>query len=306
MNNIEKRFKKGKKLEKGKKLIIENLENKRIYNPSAPFKIGENFYLFCRVEDKANNISETRLFQQKGDKWVLVKEAPVFNLEDPFITFLNKGILFGGVYVEWENGKVKFLMTNFYYEKNFSDLDPQKPFAHGPLMMKDIRIVDLTDRIGIFTRPQGEKFFGGRICYLETKNIEDLKNEKIFNQGKLIKLPLKEYEWVGTNDVYFLDENNLGVLAHIAFQDKRGYLHYSALTFVFNRKNFKVKNLKIVARRRDFPPGPSRSKRFKDVVFPGGFWRTEDGNYLLYCGLSDEEIGVLKIKNPFLIYNKND
>jgi len=301
MENIKNRFEEGEKLGQGEKLIIENLLNKRIYNPSSPFKVGENFYLLCRVEDRTDNTSETRLFQQKGDCWVLVKEAPVFNLEDPFITKLNEGILFGGVYVEWENGKVKFLKTAFYYGKDFFDLDPQKPFAYGPLMMKDIRIVQLKNGLGVFTRTQGGEFLRSRICYLEIEKVEDLKNEGIFFQGKLINLPLNDEEWVGTNDVYFLDENNLGVLAHFAFQDKDGNFHYQAISFIFNRKNFKVKNLKIIARRKNFPPGPYKDEKLKDVVFPGGLLKTEDNNYILYCGLSDEEIGVLKIKNPFMI-----
>jgi hypothetical protein len=97
MGNIKNRFEEGEKLDRGEKLVIESLPNKRIYNPSAPFKIEENFYLFCRVEDRTNGTSEARLFQQKGNEWILVKNYPTFNLEDPFITFLNDGILFGGV-----------------------------------------------------------------------------------------------------------------------------------------------------------------------------------------------------------------
>jgi len=300
MKNIENRFEEGEKLDRGEKLVIESLPNKRIYNPSAPFKIEENFYLFCRVEDRTNGTSEARLFQQKGNEWILVKNYPTFNLEDPFITFLNDGILFGGVDVEWKNGKVKFLRTNFYYGKDIFALDPQKPFAQGPLNMKDIRIVQLKNGLGVFTRPQGGEFLRGRICYLEIEKIEDLKNEKIFSQGRLIDLPLEDKEWVGTNDVYLLDDEHLGILAHFAFQDKDGNLHYQVITFVFNRKNFKVKSLKIIARRSDFPLGPFKEERLEDVVFPGGFWREKD-YYLLYCGLSDEEIGVLKIKNPFVI-----
>jgi len=170
MRDVTKRFEKRIKLGEGSKLIIESLENKRIYNPSAPFQInGEGLYLFCRVDD--------------------------------------------------------------------------------------IRIVQLKDRFGVFTRPQGEKFLKGRTCYLGIENIEYLKNEEIYLKAELVDLFLNENEWVGTNDVYFLDENNLGVLGHFAFQ--------------------------------------------KDVVFPGGLLKTEDNNYILCCGLSDEEIGVLKIKNPF-------
>jgi hypothetical protein len=299
MENIRKRFKEGIILESGQKLILEKLEGKRIYNPTAPFKIGNEIYLACRVEDKLSGESEVRLFQKNRDKWVLVKDAPVFNLEDPFIAQLSNGILFGGVYVEWENRKVKFLRTIFYYGQNYFSLNPQTPFAQGPLMMKDIRIVQLENKIGVFTRPQGGKYLKGRICYLEVETLDDLKKEEIYQQGELIDLPIQDEEWVGSNGIHYLDEKNLGVLGHLAFKDKDDNLHYSAITFIFNRKNFKVNDFKIVAQRKNFPPGSYKNENLKDVVFPGGLLLTDDRNYILYCGLSDEEIGCLKIKNPF-------
>ena len=301
MENLSKRFKEGIILEKGRKLVFEGIENKRIYNPTAPFRIENDTYIICRVEDRMTGESKSMLFQNKEDKWFLVKDAPVFNLEDPFITFLKDGILFGGVYVEWENKKVKFLRTIFYYGRNFFNLDPQKPFAQGPLMMKDIRIVELDNGFGVFTRPQGGEFLRGRICYLEINNLDYLKDENIYNQGKLISLPLNENEWVGSNEIISLDESNLGVLAHLASKDDNDNLHYSAITFIFNRKNFQIRNLILIAQRQNFPPGPYKEKRLEDVVFPGGLIKDENGDYILYCGLSDEEVGEIKIKNPFCL-----
>lgn len=298
-NKFEGRFKEGVILGDSQKLIFENLEGKRIYNPTAPFKIGNESYIVCRVEDRKTGISQSMLFTNKEGIWLLVKDAPVFELEDPFVSFLEDGILFGGVYVEWENRKVKFLRTIFYYAKNFFELDPQMPFAQGPLMMKDIRIVQLKDRIGIFTRPQGGKFLRGRIAYLEVYDLNDLKNENIYNRGNVIEVDLKDNEWVGSNEIHYLDNNHLGILAHLAFEDDYGDLHYSAITFVFDRIHLQAKNLTIIARRENFPEGPSKEKRLRDVVFPGGLVQSEDRNYILYCGLSDEEVGYVKIKNPF-------
>ncbi|GIW66533.1 MAG: hypothetical protein KatS3mg095_0431 [Candidatus Parcubacteria bacterium] len=150
-----------------------------------------------------------------------------------------------------------------------------------------------------FTRPQGGEFLRGRICYLEIDDINDLKDEGIYNKGKLIELNLKDNEWIGSNEIHCLDDNHLGILGHLAFEDDEGNLHYSAITFIFNRINFNVQNLTIIAKRNNFPKGSFKEKRLKDVVFPGGLVKTNDGNYTLYCGLSDEEIGEIKIKNPF-------
>jgi hypothetical protein len=258
MKNIKNRFERGERLGKGEKLNFERLENKRIYNPSSPFKIGNNFYIVARVEDKSSGKSQSILFQEKNDKWFVVQSAPVFNLEDPFLTQLKDGILFGDVYVEWENREVKFLRTVFYYGKNFFSLDPEKPYFYGPAMMKDIRIVELENGFGIFTRPWGGKFLRGRICYFEIDDLEKLKDEKVFEKGKIIGLPLKDNEWVGSNEVYYLDKNNLGALGHFAYKDNDNNLHYLAMTFIFQPLSYQVKNFKIIAERKDFPEGPSK------------------------------------------------
>ncbi|GIW66532.1 MAG: hypothetical protein KatS3mg095_0430 [Candidatus Parcubacteria bacterium] len=161
MENISKRSKEGIILENGKKLIFEEIEGKRIYNPTAPFKIGDEVYMVCRVEDRSSGKSMAMLFQLKQDKWFLVKDAPIFNLEDPFITHFKNGVLFGGVDVKWHNGKIEYLKTNFYYGKSFFDLDPQTPFAQGPLMMKDIRIVEIDNGFGVFYEATRWRIFKG-------------------------------------------------------------------------------------------------------------------------------------------------
>ncbi len=301
MKNLDNRFAKEELVKLGEILIFENLENKRIYNPSRPFKIGDKLYLVCRVEDKSTNLSNALLFEKRGNIWFLVKDAPSFPLEDPFLTEIQDGVLFGGVSVAWENPN-KFLSykTIFYYGKNFFALDPNKPFSEGPLNMKDIRIVDLKNgRLGVFTRPQGGKFLRGRICYLEIDSLDELKNLEIYQKGKLIDLSLKEDEWVGTNDIYLLDKDSLGVLAHYAYKDEEGKVHYSAFTFIFSPQNFQIGNLKIVAQRKDFPEGSAKHPNLEDVVFPGGIVNDGENNYL-YCGLSDDQVGVINIKNPFL------
>lgn len=303
MKNWEGRFGKEEIINQGEILKFENLENKRIYNPSRPFLIGDKLYLVCRVEDKVTNLSQSLLFEKIGNTWFLVKEAPVFNLEDPFLTEIQGKILFGGVYVGWKNkNKVSFLKTVFYYARSFFELDPASPFTEGPLNMKDIRIVDLKNgKLGVFTRPQGGRFVRGRICYLELNSLEELKNLKqIHEKAREINLPLKNNEWVGTNDVYLLDEEHLGVLIHYAYKDQEKKLHYFALTFIFQPKKFSVKNLKIIAQRRNFPNGPAKHPNLKDVVFPGGIINEGEKSFL-YCGLSDNQIGVIQIKNPFII-----
>jgi len=289
-------------LEQGEKLNFEPLTNKRIYNPSRPFKINDELYIFARVEDKTTNESQSRLFKfnENENSWQIVKDFPVFNLEDPFLTFFEEGVLFGGVYVEWENKVAKFLQTIFYFGETIFDLSPDKPFAHGPKMMKDIRVVKLKRGFGVFTRPWGGKYLKGRICYIEIDDLEKLNDDKIYESAQLVDLSLNENEWAGSNDVYYLDENKIGVLGHYAYFDDKKNKHYVGITFIFEPQNFEVKNLRLIAERKDFPQGPAKERDLEDVIFPGGLYPSEDGNYFLYCGLSDEEIGRIKIKNPFI------
>ncbi len=297
---FQKRFEENKKLERGEILVFENLKNKRIYNPSSPLKMKNNIYIFARVEDILSDNSQSMLFKETQNKYFLVKNAPIFNLEDPFVIQFKNEIILGGVYVERNAlGKISFFRTIFYRGKDIFNLDPDKPFAQGPLMMKDIRLVELENkRIGVFTRPTGGKFLRGRICYLEINSLDELKDLD-YTKAREIELLLLPNEWVGTNAAFVLKDNKIGVLGHWAFEDENNNLHYLAITFIFDPKNFTVSQKKIIAKRDDFPLGQFKKESLKDVVFPGGFLKLDKNCIFLYCGLSDAEIGRIKIENPF-------
>ncbi len=285
---------------KGEILKIEKISNHNIYNCSRPFKIGNQLFILARIENIKTFTSQIGLFVVENNilkriDWQIY--PPDLELEDPFITFINDEIIFGAVQVldkasdnEWT------IKTIFYKGKDIFNLEK---FAEGPSMMKDIRLVDLHNgKIGVFTRPKGGQFLNGRICYVEINDLEELNLYQTYDNAKLINLPISDKEWVGANDIYYFGDKKLGVLGHLARFDDNINLIYSAISFNFNPNEFSVDNFKIIARRRDFPYGNTKNDKTKDVVFPGGLVFQNDDVYL-YCGLSDAEIGRIRINNPF-------
>lgn len=284
----------------GEILKVDLGKNYNIYNCSRPFRINDNIFLFARIENIETFSSEVGLFIVKSDRLEKVDwQIGIDNLEleDPFITFIGDEVIFGAVQVvdkplpnEW------LIKTIFFRGKSIFNLEK---FAEGPSMMKDIRLVDLHNgKIGVFTRPKGGQFLNGRICYVEINDLEELNLYQTYDNAKLINLPISDKEWVGANDIYYFGDKKLGVLGHLARFDDNINLIYSAISFNFNPNEFSVDNFKIIARRRDFPYGNTKNDKTKDVVFPGGLVFQNDDVYL-YCGLSDAEIGRIRINNPF-------
>jgi hypothetical protein len=281
----------------GKILKFEGVKGKDVYNPTGPLRSNDEKYIIARVEERETNYQDSgyrpysQFFVEKKDCWFPVKNFPVFSLEDPFKTYIDKELVFGGVEIYGNPGKRKF-RTVFFRGESIKDL---KKFAVGPEMMKDIRIVDLFDgRIGVFTRPQGEKHQKGRIGFTVINKLEDL-NEKNISQAEVIKDDLKSNEWEGVNGAKLLKSGKIAVLGHRASINQEEKKKYSAMTFELDPYAKTVENFKVVAVRSDFPETLAKTPFLKDVVFPGEL----DYDYHLYAGLSDTSGGVKKIDNPY-------
>lgn len=61
-------------------------------------------------------------------------------------------------------------------------------------------------------------------------------------------------------------------------------------------------DMKVIAVRASFAPGPAKRTDLEDVVFSGGILRLADGTAALYAGISDAEAHYIVIPDPYLAY----
>ncbi len=271
------------------KLKFSGVDNKDVYNITAPFFQNSDLYIAGRVESRHSEIdSKTMFFRNEGSSWILDENMPVFNLQDPFLTKIDNLIIFGGVkvYSDTEDKSVLTYKTVFYKGEDIRKLEK---FFEGPERMKDIRLIQLSDkRIGVFTRPQGKIGGRGKIGFAIINSLEDLSQEIILN-AELIDGLFTEEEWGGVNEAHIIDKDNLGILGHIAYFSEDNSKHYYSMSFIYNLSEKKALFLKIIARRDDLSIGESKREDLKDILFSGGLIRNEDGSAKLYVGAGDAE-----------------
>lgn len=285
-------------------LSFRNVGNKIVYNPTIPFKHNGKEYIGVRIESfDSESDSEICFAYRHSDHWIIDNSLPSFQLQDPALTTVKDNILLSGVYYveKTPDGSLK-LRTDFYLGPDISRL---KKIASGPWGMKDIRIVEMDEGIGIFTRPQKREYGKGKIGFLRIKNLDELKYffEEQWYKATIIDGLFDQNHWGGVNQAIRLSKDKyIGVIGHVAHQtiNENGELqkHYYAMSFIFNPETLNHSEMKIIATRNDFPKSLSkRSPELDDVLFPGGI----DTSGHLYCGLSDCCVGRIKIKNPFEI-----
>ena len=293
-------FKKEKELTYGEKMKFSGVDGYDVYNISAPFNTSDKRYIAGRIEKtEAIANSQIMFFEEIDGVWCLNIDEPAFKLEDGFVSKINNEIIFGGVEVypspKKENPDNIDYRTVFYRGKDISSL---KRFTNGPEKMKDIRLISLPNgKIGVFTRPQGEIGGRGKIGYIELENLDELTPENIL-KAKIIENQFGIEEWGGANELHLLPNNKIGVIGHIAYEDENGK-HYHVISFSYDPKTNIASPIKIIATRENFPDGKSKSPELKDVLFPGGLIKHNDGTATLYVGLSDTEAGNKIITDPF-------
>jgi len=219
-----------------------------VYNPSCAFEFEKEKYIFGRVEKRKDWADSQIMLFRRVDKriWKRVRTFSPLKLEDPFVKKINGEFVLGGVYVRKSSGKIEF-KTVFFRGKTPFFL---KKFAEGPWGMKDIRLIELKNKkIGIFTRPQGGKYEGGKIGFDIFNSLQEL-NEELINDAKLISFPFLDNEWGGVNDAVNLKENLLGVLGHIAYSYEDGRKFYYPISFKFNIKKRKISDLRLFLRNK--------------------------------------------------------
>lgn len=275
-----------------------------VYNCSIPFAYGGKKYIYGRVEphDKWSS-SHVYLFEETADDcYKTVDGSAPLLLEDPFIANIKGEMIFGGVRVTKMRGETVAYRTCFFRGEN--PLEPEY-FTTGPDMMKDIRLVELPNGIGVFSRPEGY------VGFTVIKDISELDDEVIKN-APIIDF-ISDGGYGGANQCYYLESGMIGIIGHMVYpktnsagQPERVYVNIAA---VFDPKTKKTLMNKIIGTRRCYPESDrirtgANGVPLDDVAFTSGIVMRKDGRADLYSGLSDSLEGRAVIDYPFGEYGK--
>ena len=285
-------------------------ENDDVYNCSIPFTYKGKRYIFGRVEphDKWAT-SRIYIFEEiEKDTYKKVDNVISYQMEDPFFTVINDEMILGGVSVIKSKGEPVTFHTCFYRGN-----EPFEPmyFTTGPEMMKDIRLVQMPDGIGVFSRPDGY------VGFTVVKDLLDIDKDVIENAPIIDFISGDSYG--GLNQCHYLSSGMLGLIGHLVYpkinaqsQLERVYINIAA---VFDPVKKKTVITKIIGTRSCYP----KSDRIRmgcdgipldDTAFTSGIVMREDGKVDLYSGLSDALEGRITVDYPFegygeIVYNTN-
>lgn len=285
------------------KIVFTGVGEKDVYNISAPFEDAGELVIAGRVESRDSEHSHVYFFVERNGQWVPRENAPVLELQDPFFTRIAGELIVGGVQIfphPINEGQLGW-RTVFYKGQSIAEL---QEFAKGPDGMKDLRLVELKDgSIGVLTRPQGEKGGRGKIGYTRISSLAELTVD-VINEAPLLEDQFIDEQWGGANELHLLANGLVGVLGHIASFDEEGNRHYYPMVFALNPETGEISDMKLIATRSNFLPGPSKRPDLEDVVFSGGLVRRPDGSADIYAGISDAEAQKITIVDPFLQYER--
>ncbi len=278
-----------------------------VYNTSIPFEWNGRNYIFGRMERRSEWArSWVRLFENTGkDNWTLVKDSMVWQLEDPFITFIDNEIILGGTHVRYKTGAVDTFYGYFYRGTDLADL---YYFTTGPDRMKDIRLIQLEDRrIGVFSRPRSEEVqkksgAQSQIGFTVIPDLDHLTSD-VIGSAPFISGLFCDGEWGGCNQAYLLDSGKIGVIGHKSWEEKspsgKSLLVYLNIAFVFDPLTHKAMDLHIIGTRRSYPAAPPKRPELSDCAFTSGIVMRDDGYADLYSGIGDTMEGRTVIPYPF-------
>ncbi|MDD9148999.1 MULTISPECIES: DUF1861 family protein [unclassified Sporolactobacillus] len=282
------------------KLKFTGVGERDVYNVTAAFGDGEKEILAGRVEPRDSEESVVAFFEKQNGSWQLIKDMPVFPLQDPFVTRIDGMLIFGGVEVFRDGSGKTTWRTVLYKGRTVKSL---VPFFRGPEGMKDLRLTQLhSGAILVLTRPQGRKGGRGKIGFFLMASLDELDVRKI-EDAPLLEDHFADGEWGGANEIHPLKNGNAGVLGHVAHFDEQGNRHYYSMIFTLNPHNGDHTPVEIIATRNDFIDGPTKREDLKDVVFSGGAIR-RNSKLILYAGTSDAEAQKIVLNDPFEKYEQ--
>jgi len=292
-------------------------EDETVYNP-CPFIWKNEICLLGRVESRASEIAHVHQFKKNGGTW-RSEELSFIHVQDPFIACINGKKIVGGVALEFSEPFAGIYKIE-NYRTSFFDFETKEKLADGPDGMKDIRLVDLGDKIGVFTRPRTEESgtVHSSIQFSTVPSLADINAELInaISIDPMNKLSgfFNYNEWGGVNAVYQLADGWLGVLGHIAYYSEHStpespdrtttdehLRKYAAIAFEFHPETKAVTHPVIILARSNLAT-EAKAKRedLHNVIFPGGFvFETDSDKVLFFYGLGDAHVGVSELPYPF-------
>lgn len=281
-----------------------------VYNCSIPFYYKGKTYIYGRVEKFDEWMrSWVMMFMQTGkDEYTLVKDSMIYQLEDPYISIIDNKIIMGGTHVKLKSTKLDTYYGYFYEQKQGNDIFDLHYFTSGPDRMKDIRLVQMKNKIGVFSRPayteQIKAKYGSDavVGFAIINNLYEL-NDDVIKNAEIIPDMFGEGEWGGANQCYYLDTGLIGIIAHKSYryvdEDDIMQACYTNVAYIMDPEKRKILDEKIIATRGSYPDGPVKKPNLKDCVFTSGIVMREDGKADLYSGISDCEEGRVVIDYPF-------
>jgi hypothetical protein len=287
-------------LPSSEKLNFIGVAGRDVYNPTAPFSTrfrGRDIRVMAaRVEPRSSESSEAMFFEKAGERWRPLPGAPVFKLQDPFVSKVGNDLVVGGVETYPREGGGLGYRTVFYRGQDLAGL---QRFAQGPDGMKDIRLLQLPDgKILVLTRPQGQVGGRGKIAMTMISNLESLGPEAI-GRAKVFEELFPPDEWGGANEMHLLKNGLVGVLGHTASFDEKGGRHYYPMAFAIDPATGRRWPMRILLKRSQIPKGASKRPDLEDVLFSGGLVRREGGTAELSVGAGDAEVYRVSIPDPF-------
>lgn len=282
------------------KLEFLGVDGKDVYNVSQQFRYSGKEYIAGRVETRDSEVSEVRLFERADDAVYKATDVVLEMLQDPCECVVDGELILGGtaIYAD-DKGRITNWNTAFFRGTDVSSL---KRFAEAPAKMKDVRIIK-TDKIHVFTRPQGGEARYGKIGYVSCERLEDI-NAELIEKATLLTTHFDGDVWGGVNEVHALKNGKLGVVGHIAKMSEGMVRHYYGMVFCFDPETLQSTKVKIICERSDFKAGAYKRPDLIDVVFCGGLVRNADKTASVYVGLSDAEAHRALIRDPFVEYEE--
>jgi hypothetical protein len=300
-------------------------ESETVYNP-CPFVWQNEICLLGRVEEHASEIAHVHQFKHTGGTWQS-EDLSFLHVQDPFLSCIQNKKIVGGVALDFsEPFPGIYKIEN--YRTTFFDFETKEKLAEGPDGMKDIRLVDLGDKIGVFTRPRTEDkgTVHSSIQFSTVPTLADINADLInaisIDPMKKVAGFFNHNEWGGVNAVYQLADGWLGLLGHIAYYSEHATAEspdhfttdehlrkYAAIAFEFHPDTKEVTHPVIILARHNLET-EARAKRedLHDVIFPGGFIfpcldeasaKSEGDTVLFFYGLGDAHVGVSELPYPF-------
>lgn len=270
---------------------FNSLEPLGVYNITPPFRSGDKTVIAGRVQPLGvNPNSKVVFFEKEGHEWTPLR-YPTIDLEDPFITRIDNHLIFGGVKVVKTPTETLYRMV-FHRGGCIEDLTE---IAVGPVRMKGIRLIQLSNGIGVFTRPH-DSYGGGQIGFTVIDSLAQLTPAVIVN-APLIAQRFPKGEWGGVNEARALKNGRILALGHRAYLDEDNNKHYYPWLFIHDPRTGISTDLGIVGASDDFPKTTPRQADLEDVSYPVGMDLEKGEIYGGTCDTTSSTKPILKLLN---------